>query len=80
MITIVKGNSKLVVSKGTYEEQFKHLGYQIASKGKGATKQVASLFEKEEKEDNQEEEEEKELSEKFGLKEEEKTSTSRKGK
>lgn len=78
MITIVKGSSKLIVTKGTFEEQYKQLGYQIASDKKEATKKVAS-FEKEEKEDNQEktlkdikskeeeEEEEIKLNKKYGL-------------
>lgn len=80
MITIVKGSSKIVTTKGTYEEQYKKLGYQIASKKKGATKEVAPLFKKEEenqvKEPLLENKEEEDLSEKFGLK----TSKSKKGK
>lgn len=81
MITVVKGNSKIVVTKATYEEQLKKLGYQIASESKGATKQVAPLLDiKEEKielkQDSQEEEKES-LSEKFGLSEKK---TTKKGK
>ena len=53
MITIVKGNDKIVCTKGTFEEQYKILGYQIASEKKEATEKVAS-FEKEE--DKKEEE------------------------
>lgn len=81
MITIVKGSSKLVVTNGAYEEQYKKLGYRKASENKGATKKVAPLFEKK-KEENQvespllENKEEEDLSEKFGLK----TSKSKKGK
>lgn len=81
MITIVKGSSKLVVTNGAYEEQYKKLGYRKASENKGATKKVAPLFEKK-KEENQVEnpllknKEEEDLSEKFGLK----TSKSKKGK
>jgi len=76
MVTIVKGKEKIVCTKGLFEEQYKHLGYQIASDKKEATKQVAS-FEKEEKEDNQEKtlkditkesEEENKINEKYGLK------------
>lgn len=83
MITAVKGNSKIVCTLGTFEEQLKPLGYRLASEDKGATKKVAPLLKnKEEKSktlfDNQEEEN---LNEKFGLlKKEEKTSTSKKGK
>lgn len=77
MITIVKGSSKLLVSKGTYEEQYKKLGYQLASENKGATKKVAPL---KKEEDNKQtsllEKEEEKISEKFGLK----TSNSKKGK
>jgi hypothetical protein len=77
MITVVKGSSKLVVTKGTFEEQLKPLGYRIASEDKGATQKVAPLLkEKEEKIDKQETEEDS-LNKKFGL--EEKTSTSKKG-
>lgn len=83
MITVVKGNSKLVITKGAYEEQYKKLGYQIASEKKGAAKEVAPLLEEKKEEtkttfDNQEE---KNLNEKFGLTNKEgKTSTSKKGK
>ena len=79
MITIVKGSSKLVVTKGAFEEQFKTLGYRIASEDKGAAKEVAPLLkEKEEKEENQDNKEEESLSEKFGLKDR-KGSISKKG-
>jgi len=76
MITIVKGSSKLIVTKGTFEEQYKQLGYQIASDKKEATKKVAS-FEKEEKEGNQEKtlkdiseetQEDDKINEKYGFK------------
>lgn len=80
MITVVKGDSKLVITKGAYEEQYKKLGYQIASEKKGAAKKVAPLIEnKEEKEPNTSlfENEEESLSKKFGLKGEK--STSKKG-
>lgn len=59
MITIVKGSNKLVVTKGIYEEQFKPLGYQIASKKKEATKEVASVLEKEDNKDGEKEEDNK---------------------
>lgn len=47
MITVFRGNEKIVCTKNTYEEQLKALGYQIASEVKEATQKVAS-FEKEE--------------------------------
>lgn len=87
MITIVKGSSKLVVTKGTYEEQYKKLGYSIASDKKEATKKVASSdnikVNKEEnldkliEKDNQEKEN---LSEKYGfIKTKKEASISKKG-
>lgn len=81
MITVVKGSSKLVVTRGTFEEQLKPLGYHIASEDKGATKKVAPLFKDEEEEilDKQENEEDN-LNEKFGLSDKEETSKSKKGK
>lgn len=80
MITIVKGNDKIVCTKGTFEEQYKILGYQIASKEKEATKKVASIIDKEEKTEKQENKEEnineqEEISEKYGL-----NKTNKKGK
>lgn len=71
MVTIVKGNQKIVCTKGTFEEQYKQLGYRLASEDKKeATKEVASSFEnKEEKSPEDENEEDKEeLSAKYGLK------------
>ena len=74
MITIEKGEHKLVCTQKTYEEQFKSLGYQIASEKKEATKKVASSL------DNREDKvkEEEELTKKYGLNK--KTKTSKKGK
>ena len=64
MITIIKDNSKLIVSQQTFEEQYKNLGYQIASDKKEAAKPVASTSIKEDiKEDN----EEKKINEKYGF-------------
>lgn len=69
MITIVKGKSKLLVSKGTFEEQYKALGYQIASNDKGATDEVAPIVKEKEIEDKQEKVEEQEkISQKYGFK------------
>ena len=71
MVTIVRGDSKLVVSNKTFEEQYKPLGYQIASNDKEATKKVASIVNKEEnqvKEKNNSEKEEKKINEKYGFK------------
>lgn len=92
MITIVKGSSKLVVTRGTYEEQFKALGYRIASNNEEATKKVASFVE-EEKKDNQnnvektledlskeDKNENEDLSDKYGLKLNKKTTTGKRGK
>lgn len=82
MITAIKGNSRIICTLGTFEEQLEPLGYRLASEeNEEATKEVASLLEKEE--DKQEntlfEEEQEDLSEKFGLKNK-KISTSKKGK
>lgn len=75
MITIVKGNDKIVCTKGTFEEQYKILGYQIASEKKEATEKVASIVNKEEKKEELETKEEEKINEKYGLKK-----TPRKGK
>jgi len=74
MITIEKGEHKLICTAKTYEEQFKPLGYRIASDTKEATKKVASSLDNQEKK-----KEEKELTEKYKL-ETKKTKTSKKGK
>ena len=74
MITVVKGSSKVVCTKGTFEEQLKPLGYRLASEVKEAVRSTASLLDK--KEENKEQED---LSEKFGLKSS-KISISKKGK
>lgn len=68
MITIVKGNDKIVCTKGTFEEQYKILGYQIASEKKEAAEKVASFENKEE--ENKEEKAvnfEEELTEKYQI-------------
>ena len=80
MITIVSkdGKNKIVCTKGTFEEQYKILGYQIASKEKEATKEVASLVNKEEVKEikeKTEQNEDEEITEKYGLKK-----TTKKGK
>lgn len=78
MVTIVKGNQKIVCTKGTFEEQYKQLGYRLASKDeKEATDKVASSFEKVEKEANDDEAEKDELTSKYGLKSK-KSTTSKK--
>ena len=71
MITIEKGNHKIICSKLAYEEQFKSLGYQIASENKGAAEKTeAPLFKKEEEKDikkiNKDEEKEQ-IKAKYGL-------------
>ena len=43
MVTIVKGDSKILVTEGTFESQYKQLGYQIASEEKGADKKSAPI-------------------------------------
>lgn len=79
MVTIVKGNQKIVCTKGTFEEQYKQLGYRLASKDeKEATEKVASSFEKVEKEANEDEAEKDELTSKYGLKSSKKSTTSKK--
>lgn len=79
MITIVKGNEKIICTRGTYEEQYKDLGYRVASENKKeATIEVASSFEKDIKEVNDEDKEKDELSTKYGLKSKKSTTTSKK--
>lgn len=79
MITIVKGNEKIICTRGTYEEQYKDLGYRVASENKKeATKEVASSFEKDIKEVNDEDKEKEELSSKYGLKSKKSATTSKK--
>ena len=79
MITIEKGKEKIVCTRDTYEEQYKNLGYRLASKDeKEATDKVASSFEKVEKEANEDEAEKDELTSKYGLKSSKKSTTSKK--
>ena len=66
MITIVKGTDKIVCTKGTFEEQYKILGYQIASEKKEAAEEVAS-FKKEEDKKDEEIKLEEELEEKYKI-------------
>lgn len=81
MITIEKGNHKIICTKLAYEYQYKPLGYQIASeKKRGAVeeKQPLSLKEKTEKTEkkvekeieviNDDKEEKEEIKAKYGLK------------
>lgn len=68
MMTIVKGNDKIVCTKGTFEEQYKILGYQIASEKKEATEKVASIVNKEENKKELDTKEEEKINEKYGLK------------
>lgn len=69
MITIVDktGKDKIVCTKGTFEEQYKILGYRIASEKKEATEKVASIDKQEEINNNIEKTEEEEINEKYGL-------------
>lgn len=64
MITVFRGNENIICTRNTYEEQLKHLGYQIASEKKEAKENLASLDKKEEK--NEDVEYEK-ISEKYKL-------------
>jgi hypothetical protein len=71
MITIEKGDSKIICTKLAFEEQFKPLGYHIASENKGAAEKTeAPLLKKEEEKDikeiNKDEEKEK-IKAKYGL-------------
>lgn len=77
MITIVSkdGKNEIVCSKVTFEEQYKSLGYQLASEKKEATKEVASVVNKEEKKQDVELKDEEKINEKYGLKK-----TAKKGK
>lgn len=73
MVTIVKGKEKIVCTKGLFEEQYRNLGYQIASEKKEATNKVASIVKEESQEKtlkdiNKETDEESKISEKYGLK------------
>ena len=81
MITVEKGNFKIVVTEKTFKEQLKPLGYRIASKeNKGATDEVAPFVEKEDKiqenevieqdkiQENEVIEQDKILDEEFGFK------------
>lgn len=68
MITVFRGNEKIVCTKNTYEEQLKHLGYQIASRKEEAIEEIASFKQEEniKKEDKQDDEYEK-ISEKYKI-------------
>lgn len=66
MITVFRGNEKIVCTKNTYEEQLKHLGYQIASVKEEVTEKVTS-FEKEKEEIKEDTDYQEELSEKYKI-------------
>lgn len=80
MITIVKGNEKLVCTACQYEDQYKQLGYLPASEiNKEATTKVASsLKENKNIEDEEDNKEQEKLSTKYGLKSKKSTTTSKK--
>lgn len=71
MITIEKGDSKIICTKLAFEEQFKPLGYHIASENKGAAEKTeAPLLKKEEEKDIKEinkDEEKEQIKAKYGL-------------
>lgn len=69
MITIVKGNEKIVCTKGTYEDQYKQLGYLPASETKQeVTNKVTSSLKTKKVVESEEDDEESKLSTKYGLK------------
>ena len=78
MVTIVRDDSKLVVTKGQFESLYRPLGYQIASEKKGADKKSAPISVKSEIkeeviEDKKEEkvvekQQEEKIQEKYGFK------------
>ena len=79
MITIVKGNEKIVCTKGTYEEQYKQLGYRPASEIKEeATKKVGSSLKETKTVDDKEDSEEDKISTKYGLKSKKSTADTKK--
>ena len=63
MITIAKGKEQIICSRGTYEDQYKQLGYlPISEINKEVTRKVASTIkEKDEKEEDK-------ITAKYGLK------------
>ena len=71
MITIEKGDSKIICTKLAFDEQFKPLGYHIASENKGAAEKTeAPLLKKEEEKDIKEinkDEEKEQIKAKYGL-------------
>lgn len=74
MITIIKGEQKIICTQKTYEEQYKSLGYQIASENREATKKVASILKEKENQEktlkdiSKKPEEDSKINEKYGLK------------
>ena len=87
MITIIKGKEKIVCTYGTFQEQYKQLGYQIASNKEEATPNVASFIEEKDNQKVEENKKDEELEnekimEKYGLnkKTKTKTKTTKKGK
>lgn len=64
MITIVKGNNRIVCSYKTYEDQFKQLGYLPVTEEKTETKKVVEVEKEEKAEENITENIEEEKSEK----------------
>lgn len=78
MITVFKGDQKIICTKSTYEEQLKHLGYQIASKKEEAIEEIASFKQEENiKKENKQDDEYEKISEKYKI---DKKTTSKKKK
>jgi len=72
MVTIVKGNDKIICTQKTFEDQFKVLGYCLASENKkGATEKVDPVFDKQEpakQESTEDEKSKEEIISKYGIK------------
>lgn len=78
MITIVKGNEKIVCTYGMFENQFKNLGYRLASENKKeAEVKPASSLKAEVVKDEEDAEKDK-ISTKYGLKTSKKSTTTKK--
>ena len=88
MITIVKGDSKIIVTRKQFEDEFKKLGYHELQRtfdkkevvDKNTTSFKVDKVDKKEKEESSEEKEKEELDKKFGFSNTSKTAKSRKTK
>lgn len=85
MITIVKGDSKIIVTRKQFEDEFKKLGYhevqRTFDKKEVVDKNTTSFkVDKKEKEESSEEKEKEELDKKFGFSNASKTAKNKKTK